>query len=201
LPVSYTLQGVKKEAAALKWPEHGPRDERLTDRRSNPMKRWLLRFGVAIATFTLGCLVYFLSGPVQIVYWKIFGALPYCDVARNAEQYHDRDLVIKARLIFDGSGIYVYEDCDPTEALAASVVLAGNHPLIGREYVEKLLVSGEQTQLKTAEAIIEGRFDGEATTGCWAPKFRIDAKKIELISPVTDYSPPVIEDEGLRLKH
>lgn len=165
------------------------------------MKRLLQRFGITMATFTLGCLVYSLSRPVQLLYWKTFGALTYCDVARNAEQYHDRDLVIKARLIFYGSGIYVYEDCDPTEALEARVVLAGNHPLIGREYVDKLLVSGEDTQFKTAEAIIEGRFDGEASPGCWAPKFRIDARKIELISAVTDYSPPFVEDEGLRLKH
>lgn len=165
------------------------------------MKRWLRRFGIAIATFALGCLVYFLSGSVRILYWRTFGPLLYCDVARNAEQYHDQDLLIKARVIFDESGVYVYEDCDPTEALAASVVLAGNHPLIGPEYVERLLVEGQQTQLKTAEAIIEGRFDAEASPGCWAPKFRIDAKKIKLISAVTDYSPPVVNDEGLRLKH
>lgn len=80
------------------------------------MTRLLRKPGVAIATFTLGCLVYFLSGP----------------------------------------------------------------------------------ELKAAEALIEGHFDAEASTGCWAPKFRIDAKKIELISPVTDYSPPAVEEEGLR---
>jgi hypothetical protein len=165
------------------------------------MKRWLQRFGIAIATFTVGCLVYFLPGSVQMLYWKTFGALPYCEVARNAEQYHDRDLFIKARVIFDGTHVYVYEDCDPTEALAASVVLAGNNDLAGPEYVEKLLVSGQQTGLKTAEALIEGRFDAKASTGCWIPQFRIDAEKIELISPVTDYRPAVVGNEGLRLKH
>jgi|GEM_PF-2739957 len=165
------------------------------------MKCWWGRFGIAVATFALGCLVYFLSAPERAPLLDDFVPFAYCEVARNAEQYHNRDLIVRARIIFDESGVYVYEDCHPTEALAASVVLAENHPPIGPEYVEKLLVEGQQTQLKTAEAIIEGRFDALASTGCWAPKFRIDAKKIKLISPVTDYSPPVVADEGLRLKH
>lgn len=165
------------------------------------MTRLLRKLGVAIATFTLGCLVYFLSAPGRTPLLNDFVSLAYCDVARNAERYHDRNLLIKAQIIFDESGVYVYEGCDPTEALAASVVLAGNHAVIGPEYVDKLPVSGRRTQLKAAEALIEGHFDAEASTGCWAPKFRIDAKKIELISPVTDYSPPAVEEEGLRLKH
>jgi hypothetical protein len=165
------------------------------------MNRWLRRLGIAAATFALGCGMYFLSGPGRILYWRIFGPLPYCDVARHADWYHNTDILVRARVIFDESGVYVYEDCDPNEALAASVVIDGNHPLIGPEYVEKLLVSGEKSSLKTAEALIQGRFDGHATPGCWAPKFRIEVSKIDLVSPVTDYTPPAIDDEGLRQKH
>jgi hypothetical protein len=165
------------------------------------MKRHLSKLGIALTTFVLGCAIYFLSGPAKISYWKVFGPLPYCDVARNADLYHNTNILVRARIIFDGSGVYVYEDCDPVEAMAASVVIDGNHPLIGPEYVDKLLVQGEERQLKTAEAVIEGLFDAEASTGCWAPKFRIEARKIDLVSPVTNYAPPVVSEEGLRLKH
>lgn len=165
------------------------------------MKSWQQKLCVAIGTFGLGCSFYLQSGPLRMFAWRVVGPFQYCHIARNAAIYHNSNILVKARVIFDESGVYVYEDCDPTEALAASVVIDGNHPLIGPEYVEKLLVSGEQHQLKTAEVVIEGRFDAYATTGCWAPKFRIDAKRIELLSPVTDYTPPITEQEGLRLKH
>ena len=165
------------------------------------MKRWLRRLGIAVTAFALGCGIYFLSGPARILYWKAFGPLSYCEVARNADRYHNTNVLVRARIIFDESGVYVYEDCDPVEALAASVVIDVNHPLIGPEYVEKLLVQGEQRNLKTADAVIEGVFDAEASRGCWAPKFRIEAKRIEIVSPVTDYTPAVVSEEGLRLKH
>jgi hypothetical protein len=165
------------------------------------MKRCLQLLGIAVTTFALGCGTYFLWGAARIVYWRAFGPLSYCEVAQNAGWYHNTHVIVRARIIFDESGVYVYEDCDPVEALAASVVLDGNHPLIGPEYVEKLLVQGEQRNLKTAYAVIVGVFDAEASTGCWAPKFRIDAKNIEIVSPVTDYTPAVLSYEGLRLKH
>ena len=95
----------------------------------------------------------------------------------------------------------MYEDCDAIEALAASVVIGENHPLNGPAYVENLLVTGEKPQLKTAQALIEGRFDAHASPGCWAPKFRIDATNIELVSSVTDYISPQTEGEGIRTKH
>ena len=100
------------------------------------MKCWWGRFGIAVATFALGCLVYFLSAPERAPLLDDFVPFAYCEVARNAEQYHNRDLIVRARIIFDESGVYVYEDCDPTEALAASVVLAENpahRPGIRRE--------------------------------------------------------------------
>lgn len=165
------------------------------------MKRCLRLLGIAVTTFALGCGVYLLSGPARIIYWKVFGPMSYCDLARNAAWYHNTNVLVRARIIFDESGVYIYEDCDPVEALAASVVIDGHHPLVGPEYVDKLLVQGEQRHLKTADAVIEGVFDAEATRGCWAPKFRIEARNIKVVSPVTDYTPPVVSEEGLRLKH
>ena len=129
--------------------------------------------------------------------------LPYCKVAKNAESYHMRFVRVKAKVHFGDWGTYIYEDCDPVAALASSVVLAGEDraaPGIG--YVNELLLSGPP-RLKTADAIIEGEFDAHATRGCWAPKFRINATKIELASPVKDVELQENEDGsgGLRVKH
>lgn len=137
--------------------------------------------------------------------WVRARALPYCEVARNADAYHMRFVRVKAKLHFGKWGTYIYEDCDPVEALAASVALEDNdQPALGTGYVNELLLSGSP-KIMTADAIVEGEFNANATTGCWAPKFRIIASKVELTSPVQDFVPPASESESsgppLRLKH
>lgn len=154
------------------------------------MKRWLLRLGLALFTFTLGCGVYFFST----------AALPYCQVARNAEWYHNNEILVNARIYVGESGVCVFEDCDPVEALAAGVVVADDQPLIGPAYVEKLLLTGDKP-LKTAQALIRGRFDAYASTGCWAPKFQIRAEQIELLSPLTNDTTVPTAETPTRIKH
>ena len=135
--------------------------------------------------------------------WVRARTLPYCKVANNADSYHMRFVRVKARIHFGAGRMYIYEDCDPVEALAASVDL-GVEPLAsGTGYVNELLLSGESSSLKVADAVIEGEFDAEASPGCWAPKFRIAAQKIELISSISDYVPPASAGDGppLRVKH
>ena len=174
-------------------------DSQTRTRRINP---WLRNLIVAVITCAVGSMAYIGLGALRTLYRRAVGPLPYCQVARNAESYHNTDIVVRARIFFDDSGVYVYEDCDPVEALAACVVFDDHHPLIGPAYVEKLLVrSDEERQLKTAEAVIEGRFDAEASPGCWAPKFRIEATSMKVVSTITDYIPPQSEEAPRRLKH
>jgi hypothetical protein len=134
--------------------------------------------------------------------WRRARTLPYCKVANNADSYHKRLVRVKARIHFRAGGMYIYEDCDPVEALAASVDLEGGPMASGNRYVNELLLSGE-SQGKVADAIVEGEFDAYASTGCWAPKFRIAAQKIELTSSISDYVPPASDADGpaLRVKH
>lgn len=109
---------------------------------------------------------------------------------------------VKAKVHFGTSGTYIYEDCDPVEALASSIELEGGRPAVGIDYVYELLLSGPP-RIKSADAIVEGEFDAHYSMGCWGPKFRITASKVELTSPIRDLVPPVSESEGpiLRLKH
>ena len=136
-------------------------------------------------------------------FWLRVRTLPYCRVANNAESYHMRFVRVKAKVHIGIGGMYIYEDCDPVEALVASVEFGGGRMASGNDYVNELLLSGESSSEKVADAIIEGKFDAHASPGCWAPKFRIAAQKIELTSSISDYVPPAGDGEGpaLRVKH
>ena len=135
--------------------------------------------------------------------WLRARTLPYCRVANNAESYHMRFVRVKAKIHFATGGMYIYEDCDPVEALAAGVEVGGNQPAAGIGYVNEMLLSSGESRLKVADAIVEGEFNAHASSGCWAPKFRIVAQKIQLTSTVGDFVPPASDGEGptLRVKH
>ena len=111
--------------------------------------------------------------------WLRASVLPYCKVAKDADAYHMRSIRVKAKVHFEREGMYISEDCDPNEALAASVEFEDG-PILGPAYLSESF--WKSSQAKTADAIIEGEFDAKASTGCWAPKFRIRASKVELIS-------------------
>jgi hypothetical protein len=118
--------------------------------------------------------------------WVRARVLPYCKVATNAEAYHMKFIRVKAKVYFHRDGMYIHEACDPVESLASSVEFKDG-PILGPGNGNDLL--SEPRQTKTAEAIVEGEFDAEASLGCWAPKFRIIASKVELISPVEKFVP------------
>ena len=163
------------------------------------MKRWLARLGLAAITFTFGYGVYFFTRAVVI--YSQPKVVPYCEVARNAEKYHGSEILVYARIYGDETGFYVFEDCDPVEALAAGIELDGKHPQIGLGYVNNLLLKDDKPNTQTAQALIQGRFDAYASTGCWAPKFRIYAEKVELVTSLTDYVPPQSDGPPMRTKH
>jgi len=99
---------------------------------------------------------------------------------------------VKARVSFGTQGMYVYEDCDPVEALASAVEYEGDLPLRGIA----------DPPVRVADAIIEGEFNAHYTRGCWSPKFKIIARKIEVTSPVQSYVPlGIYNEDGMRLKH
>ena len=133
--------------------------------------------------------------------WLRARTLPYCTVAKNAESYHMRYVRVRARIFLGTDGMYVHEDCDPVEALAAAVELEGDHSATGIGYVDELLVSGTRPQVKVADAVIEGEFNAHFSPGCWGPKYHISARNIHLLSPVQNYEPPQTNEEGLRVKH
>ena len=110
--------------------------------------------------------------------WRV-RTLPYCTLATNAESYHMKNVRVQGRVNFGSHAMYVYEECDPVEALASAVDYDGELPTGGTA----------DPPLRVADAIIEGEFDAHYSKGCWGPKFHIAARKIEIISPVQSYVP------------
>lgn len=133
-------------------------------------------------TLGLTFLLCFVAGTASSVLRSRLFAIPYCRVATNAESYHGKFIRVKANLIFGSNGMYVFESCDPVEALASRIEFAGVERLPQPRDVDEGSRSAEKEQVQSAEAIIEGVFDAYATPGCWAPKFRIAATKVELMS-------------------
>lgn len=132
--------------------------------------------------------------------WVRVPTVPYCTVATNPDWYHERVVRVRARLIFRGEEISVFEDCDPVEALSAHVEFADGGSRAGSLW-GVLVYDGVDSGLKTADAIIEGEFNGRYSTGCWGPKYHIAARNIELISEVKDYVPPSADGPVTRIKH
>ena len=48
---------------------------------------------------------------------------------------------------------------------------------------------------KKFNVIIEGRFDAKFSMGCFGPKYHIAATKVELLTPTTNYFPPLHDEE------
>ena len=111
--------------------------------------------------------------------------LPYCWVARNPGLYHGEVIRVRATLPIGPDGMYVFEDCAPVSALASLVELEGSEGAgaRARNYVDEVLTDRTGDQIKEIQTIIVGRFDGEFSTGCWRPKYRIVATSIEKAAP------------------
>jgi hypothetical protein len=127
--------------------------------------------------------------------------LPYCEVARNGEQYHNKIIRVRAKIGLTPEAIYIYQDCDPVEALGSLVDVSNVVENDTNSESNQLLVPAQHS-IKMVDAIVEGRFDAKFSMGCWGPKYRITASRVDLLGPVSDGTfPPIYHEEGLRIKH
>jgi len=95
------------------------------------MRRLTLRLAVALIAFAVGLAAF--------AVWRSQKTVAYCEVARNAEKYHNKIVRVKATIIFGSGGMYIFEDCDPVEALASLVEMDQADYCDTRGYVEELL--------------------------------------------------------------
>ena len=121
--------------------------------------------------------------------WSRVYTIPYCTVARNPDWYHGKFVRVNARLVFSGEEMMVFENCDPVEAMISHVQLADQNFSAGSVW-GALVYVGIKADLKTADAIVSGEFNGRRSNGCWGPKYGITAHDIEFTSAVKGYVPP-----------
>ena len=188
------------------------------------MKKLSLRLAVALIGFILGvstfgvrsswqaatnqAAVWFDSEVTHLThllhyhwFWRGSQTLPYCEVARNGEQYDNQIIRVRARLILSSDAMYIYEDCDPVEALMARVEMHGARVTDKGHYLDQLSEDDSDSSPKEFDALIEGRFNAKFSKGCYGPKYHIAATEVELLAPATNYVPPVYDEDGMRLKH
>ena len=127
-------------------------------------------------------------------FWRGSQTLPYCEVARNGEQYDNQIVRVRATLILDAGATYIYEDCDPVETLMAHVEMHDAIVTDKGHYLDRFPENGSNSSPKRFDAIIEGRFNARFSKGCWGLKYHIAATKVELLAPATNYVPPVYDE-------
>lgn len=147
--------------------------------------RKLIYLLVAVSTFTLGVGAYFL--------WFYFVPIPVsmCELARHPDWYDGKIIRVEAPAIGAYSGITLYDEgCNPGESAAFIELDNGYLP---KSEVRAFLVSSTPL-IRKADVIVVGRFDKNASMGCFGPKFGIVATEIALQSTISFEPFPRVEE-------
>ena len=144
--------------------------------------RLVLMIGiVALPIFT------FAVGTVATVLWQEFGNPPtvsLCQLTRNPWFYAWRTVRVEAAAEGRFGAVFITDEtCDLTDgSVAASGVWKAEGYDPSAE-TQKLFTEADSETFK-ARIVVTGRFDPQATRGCWTPKFAIHATSVELKSEI-----------------
>jgi hypothetical protein len=140
------------------------------------MRRHIISSTLALLTFAVGVGCALLSNEF------IPPAVSLCQLARHPEWYDQRVVRVAGAVSEIYGGAVVSEArCEAEGAWAA--VMPGENYHVSPE-VETFLTD-ETPEVRKAEVLVVGRFDKNATPGCFGPRFGIRAQSVELKSPVT----------------
>ncbi|MBA3713811.1 MAG: hypothetical protein H0W76_15365 [Pyrinomonadaceae bacterium] len=123
----------------------------------------------------------FIIGVAASMLWFYFSSVtvPLCELARNPDWYDRRVVRVatSASSLFEG---VMVADVGCGSGDAAAVLM------VDEDYVPKVEVQtflrGSESQIRKADVVIVGRFDKDATMGCFGPKLGIVARDVELKS-------------------
>ena len=106
-----------------------------------------------------------------------------CQLAQNPSLYDGRTVRVEADAISIIGTVFIADKtCNLSEVAASGVWRAqGFEP---SAEVQRLYTESDSENYK-ARILVTGRFDPEATPGCYVPKFAIKATDIELKSAIT----------------
>lgn len=155
------------------------------------MKKLGLRLATALISFILGVSATSVWSGWQTAMW-FWGSpqtLPYCEVARNGEQYHNQIIRVRATLILGLDSMYISEDCDTAEESMARVDMNGATIIDKSDELDRFLQTvGARSAHKKFNVIIEGRFNARFSMGRES-KYHIAATNVELLAPENNYIP------------
>jgi hypothetical protein len=140
------------------------------------MRRHTISTALALLTFALGV------GCTLFSYNFIPPAASLCDVARHPGWYDQKVIRVtgSASAIYGGTVISEAR-CEAEGAWAAVMPEEDYQP---SPEVEAFL-AGDIPEVRKAEVLVVGRFERDATPGCFGPRFGVRAQSVELQSPVT----------------
>lgn len=156
------------------------------------MKRPAHKILIAFLTFATGvtlCLNWTTPTPT----------LAYCDLAKNAEKYHGRE--VRVRVFVTGGGAAPRLYTHHTECASSEVVMDGaaaSKP----EAVElrrRLSAPVAGGKFRQAEVVLNGRFCEDSSPGIrgWAgPRFKISDARIEQVISVSEQRRPMTAEEA-----
>lgn len=152
--------------------------------RKLKIKRFLFRlasfFGiVALPIFT------FVFAIIATLLWQEFVSPPtvsLCQLARTPYFYAWRTVRVEADAHSFGAVFITDKTCGAPEVAAAGVWRAEGYEPSAE--VQKLYTESD-TETYRARILVTGRFDPNATPGCYVPKAAIRATSIELKSEIT----------------
>lgn len=135
-----------------------------------------LRIVIMSLTFVLGVVI-------NLTWFEISPpTVTLCDLAHHPDWYSGKVIRVEALARGIYEGIYIVDgSCDSWDA-AAGVGIDRGYKL--SPDVEAF-INDSRPQIRKACIIVTGRFDPNASMGCFGPRFGIDATSIELKSSVT----------------
>jgi hypothetical protein len=152
------------------------------------LSNMLLKAILALTTFFIGV-------AATPYFFELFPPkVTLCQLAQNPDFYSGRRVTIEADAV-GGAGIIIEDGvCTYPDAWTSVWLAEGYEPesAVQQMYSENVTAL---SKIYKARILVTGRFDPEATPGCFAPKAAIRATRIELLSEITvdPRQPRVIE--------
>src|SRR5882762_780615 len=149
---------------------------RVSKKRETLMRRFTLSSFFAVLTFALGV------GLTLLSYRFFPPTVSLCELARHPEWYDQAVVRVNASASGIYEGLIISETgCEAEDAWA---VVSRDESYTPGPEVESFLISSNR-EIRKADVLLVGRFDRNATMGCFGPRFGIRVTSVELKSPVT----------------
>ena len=141
--------------------------------------RTLKYLAIAIAALIYG------AGSWFIWFYFVPVTVSLCDLARHRDWYNKRIVRVAASASGLYEGVIIADTgCDLSDSWAVVMIAKGYVPKPEVQAFIQPSFIGSEPPIRRANIVVIGRFDKNATMGCFGPEFGIRASSVELESEV-----------------